>query len=31
MRAADDCGDGLHPSDGGYGKMGDTIELALFA
>ena len=31
MRAADDCGDGLHPSDGGYCKMGDAIDLALFA
>jgi lysophospholipase L1-like esterase len=30
MRAVDDCGDGLHPSDGGYRKMGDTIDLALF-
>jgi lysophospholipase L1-like esterase len=30
MRAADDCGDGLHPSDGGYRKMGDAIDLALF-
>jgi lysophospholipase L1-like esterase len=29
MRAADDCGDGLHPSDSGYCKMGDAIELAL--
>ena len=25
-----DCGDGLHPSDLGYCKMGDAIELALF-
>jgi lysophospholipase L1-like esterase len=25
-----DCGDGLHPSDLGYCKMGDTIDLALF-
>ena len=25
-----DCGDGLHPSDLGYNKMGDAIELALF-
>ncbi len=24
-----DCGDGLHPSDLGYCKMGDTIDLAL--
>ena len=31
MRAVDDCGDGLHPSDGGYCKMGDAIDLALFA
>jgi lysophospholipase L1-like esterase len=31
MRAADDCGDGLHPSDGGYCKMGDAIDLSLFA
>jgi len=31
MRAADDCGDGLHASDGGYCKMGDAIDLALFA
>ena len=31
MRALDDCGDGLHPSDGGYCKMGDTVDLALFA
>ena len=31
MRAVDDCGDGLHPSDGGYRKMGDAIDLALFA
>jgi lysophospholipase L1-like esterase len=31
MRAVDDCGDGLHPSDGGYCKMGDTIDLTLFA
>jgi lysophospholipase L1-like esterase len=30
MRAADDCGDGLHPSDGGYCKMGDAIDLAWF-
>jgi lysophospholipase L1-like esterase len=29
MRAADDCGDGLHPSDAGYCKMGDAINLAL--
>jgi lysophospholipase L1-like esterase len=29
MRAADDCGDGLHPSDSGYCKMGDAIDLAL--
>lgn len=25
-----DCGDGLHPSDVGYCKMGDVIDLALF-
>jgi lysophospholipase L1-like esterase len=25
-----DCGDGLHPSDLGYCRMGDAIELALF-
>jgi lysophospholipase L1-like esterase len=31
MRAVDDCGDGLHPSDGGYRKMGDAIDLAQFA
>ncbi len=31
MRAADDCGDGLHPSDAGYCKMGEAIDLALFA
>ena len=30
MRAADDCGDGLHPSDSGYCKMGDVIDLAWF-
>ncbi len=29
MRAVDDCGDGLHPSDAGYCKMGDAIDLAL--
>ena len=29
MREADDCGDGLHPSDSGYCKMGDAIDLAL--
>ena len=29
MRAEDDCGDGLHPSDRGYCKMGDVIDLAL--
>jgi lysophospholipase L1-like esterase len=29
MRATDDCGDGLHPSDSGYCKMGDAIDLAL--
>ena len=31
MRAEDDCGDGLHPSDGGYRKIGDAIDLTLFA
>ena len=31
MRAVDDCEDGLHPSDGGYCKMGDAIDLAIFA
>ena len=30
MRAADDCGDGLHPSDLGYCKLGDAIDLAWF-
>ena len=30
MRGVDDCGDGLHPSDSGYCKMGDAIDLALF-
>ncbi len=25
-----DCGDGLHPSDLGYSRMGDAIDLALF-
>ena len=25
-----DCGDGLHPSDPGYCKLGDSIDLALF-
>jgi lysophospholipase L1-like esterase len=25
-----DCGDGLHPSDQGYCRMGDVIDLALF-
>ena len=29
MRAVDDCGDGLHPSDIGYCKMGDAIDLSL--
>jgi len=29
MRAEDDCGDGLHPSDRGYCRMGDAIELSL--
>ena len=30
MREVDDCGDGLHPSDSGYCKLGDAIDLALF-
>jgi lysophospholipase L1-like esterase len=30
MRDEDDCGDGLHPSDSGYCKMGDAIDLAFF-
>jgi lysophospholipase L1-like esterase len=30
MLAEYDCGDGLHPSDLGYCKMGDAIDLALF-
>jgi lysophospholipase L1-like esterase len=30
MRPSDDCGDGLHPSDLGYNKMGDAIDLSLF-
>jgi lysophospholipase L1-like esterase len=25
-----DCGDHLHPSDTGYNRMGDIIDLALF-
>ena len=25
-----DCGDHLHPSDLGYNKMGDAIDLSLF-
>jgi lysophospholipase L1-like esterase len=29
MRGVDDCGDGLHPSDSGYCKMGDAIDLSL--
>ena len=29
MREEDDCGDGLHPSDSGYCKLGDAIDLAL--
>jgi lysophospholipase L1-like esterase len=29
MRAVDDCGDGLHPSDSGYCKMGEAIDLSL--
>ena len=30
MLPAYDCGDHLHPSDLGYNKMGDAIELSLF-
>jgi len=30
MLAAYDCGDHLHPSDNGYRRMGDAIDLALF-
>jgi lysophospholipase L1-like esterase len=30
MLPAYDCGDGLHPSDLGYCKMGDAIDLSLF-
>jgi lysophospholipase L1-like esterase len=30
MLGAWDCGDGLHPSDAGYNRMGDAIDLALF-
>ena len=30
MLAAYDCGDHLHPSDNGYRRMGDSIDLALF-
>ena len=30
MLPAYDCGDGLHPSDAGYCRMGDAIDLALF-
>ena len=30
MRASDDCGDGLHPSDSGYCKLGDAIDLTWF-
>lgn len=30
MAAIYDCGDGLHPSDLGYCKLGDAIDLALF-
>jgi lysophospholipase L1-like esterase len=30
MLAEYDCGDGLHPSDLGYCKMGDAIDFALF-
>jgi lysophospholipase L1-like esterase len=29
MRAVDDCGDGLHPGDSGYCRMGDAIDLSL--
>ncbi|HVA14275.1 MAG TPA: SGNH/GDSL hydrolase family protein [Stellaceae bacterium] len=31
MRAEYDCGDHLHPSDNGYRRMGDAIDLGLFA
>jgi lysophospholipase L1-like esterase len=31
MHAVNDCGDGLHPSDVGYCKMADAIDLAPFA
>lgn len=30
MRQIYECGDGLHPSDLGYCKMGDAIDLTLF-
>ena len=30
MRSEYDCGDHLHPSDLGYNRMGDAIDLALF-
>ncbi len=30
MPPSDDCGDHLHPSDLGYCKMGDAIDLTLF-
>ena len=30
MATVYDCGDGLHPSDLGYCKLGDAIDLALF-
>ena len=30
MRAEYDCGDHLHPSDNGYRRMGDSIDLGLF-
>ena len=30
MLSVYDCGDGLHPSDSGYCRLGDVIDLALF-
>jgi lysophospholipase L1-like esterase len=30
LHADHDCGDGLHPSDAGYCRMGDSIELDMF-
>ena len=30
MLPAYDCGDHLHPSDAGYNRMGDIIDLTLF-